>query len=312
MRTIILIQLQGSRYFLCSREETELLSPIRLFLELTVQYDFLKTYKPVSICEKWTDTHPTDLDTHVKKQMLIHGIDNVRGGSYSQPFLTVHQISLLKTEIYGNTQDDSDSVIKEIVEMYGKRAMTNEELKTELDELTRNYEKYKGEKEMLDTIWVDISAAHVDIRWLETMCETQKEEWRNRASNVGLATTTPIYRLEYQENVKIYRRVLRLLWKMYSIVINILEHPYVVTNKNIQYPQFLFDDFMYHGYFTHFPKMMDMVSEVCSTYRFFVTVIENRIAELEFDIKTWGENTDLRFRYSIALLELCSPFTFTI
>jgi len=56
--------------------------------------------EPIEIIECMETIDPFEEDKIVKKYMLKHGIDNVRGGSYSQVELQDFQLRSLKREIW--------------------------------------------------------------------------------------------------------------------------------------------------------------------------------------------------------------------
>jgi hypothetical protein len=60
---------------------------------------FTKKYKPLSIDKIIENQNDFDEDKFVKEYMSIYGIDNVRGGSYSQLNLDIFQIESLRKEI---------------------------------------------------------------------------------------------------------------------------------------------------------------------------------------------------------------------
>jgi len=62
-----------------------------------------RKYKPVSLEKAIENVSIYDEDRYVKEYMHKHGIDNVRGGSYSTIELTEAQKTLIKKEIWGAT-----------------------------------------------------------------------------------------------------------------------------------------------------------------------------------------------------------------
>ena len=64
---------------------------------------FTQKYKPIEVLEVHPGCDTFDEDKYVKIMMAKYGIDNVRGGSYSQLKLASHTMELLAKEIRGGT-----------------------------------------------------------------------------------------------------------------------------------------------------------------------------------------------------------------
>jgi predicted GIY-YIG superfamily endonuclease len=62
-----------------------------------------KKYKPISLFETFENCDSFDEDKYVKKYMLEHGVDNVRGGSYSQISLDEISRETIRRELVGCT-----------------------------------------------------------------------------------------------------------------------------------------------------------------------------------------------------------------
>lgn len=58
-----------------------------------------KKYKPISVINTFPVTSMFDEDNKVKELMSLHGIDNVRGGTYSQAYLMKEVKDLLEKEL---------------------------------------------------------------------------------------------------------------------------------------------------------------------------------------------------------------------
>jgi len=58
-----------------------------------------KMYQPLSIIEQYTSENPFEEDVLTKKYMVTYGIDNVRGGSYTNIVLQEWQIKSLNNEL---------------------------------------------------------------------------------------------------------------------------------------------------------------------------------------------------------------------
>ena len=60
-----------------------------------------KKYKPIKMNKIVSDVSPFEEDMHVKEYMAKYGVENVRGGSYSQMVLDAATLNLLQKELWG-------------------------------------------------------------------------------------------------------------------------------------------------------------------------------------------------------------------
>jgi hypothetical protein len=298
-RTIYLLKLENFKYFLLAYKEP-ITNIFKFFLESVIKYDYLKLNNPVEILDKYVETHHFDLDIIVKKKMLEFGIDNVRGGSYSSTNLDKHQISFLKKEIFPAKLTEGecpDGVIEEILNKYG--SVTQDKISEIKTTLIKNYEKYQKEKILLESIQMDCSFYKSQLEWLLSKCQEQITSQRN----------TVLYKILNKEDIKTYREIIPIFKKIYQTfltIYNIFDKD--IKNVIIKHPEFVFDDFIYHGHRTHLPDSIKNVDKVISMYRYFLTYIENRLNELDFDISSWGANAEYIFPRAIYFLHL-STFT---
>ena len=95
--SIFVVLLEKNRYFI-QRSYKETNIDFEIFIEFEICYEFPKLYKPVYIVEIIPEENPFHLDYIVKKYMMKYGIENVRGGSYSEPVLSEKQKENLQFE----------------------------------------------------------------------------------------------------------------------------------------------------------------------------------------------------------------------
>jgi predicted GIY-YIG superfamily endonuclease len=100
MTTIYVLKLQNGNYYVGKSD-----NPERRFLEHISGSGsaWTRKYPPTSIKKIYKMKSPLDEDARVKKLMLKHGIDSVRGGSYSSITLSDEQRRTLNREIWGAT-----------------------------------------------------------------------------------------------------------------------------------------------------------------------------------------------------------------
>lgn len=297
MRTIYFLELANSKYFLLAKREPVLNIP-QFFLESILKYNYLKTNNPIRIIDEYPEIHPLDLDTLVKKHMLSLGIDNVRGGSYSTTFLDKGQTAFLTRELFPTKKcpegECPDEVIKEILDKYGSG--NTDESEEKRTQLKNNYEKFKKEKKMLESIKIDTQLYRTQLDWILKKCQEQ----------ITASRDSVLYQILNREDIKTYREILPIFNKIYQTFLTIYEKPVdpIYTDVLVKHPEFALDDFIYHGHRTQLPISIERVEQLIFKYIFFLTYIENRLAELEFDVSSWGSNAEYIFPRAIYFLGL--------
>ena len=100
MTMIYVLKLKNGNYYVGKSN-----NPERRFLEHISGSGsaWTRKYPPTSIKKIYEMKSPLDEDIRVKKLMLKHGIDSVRGGSYSSITLSDEQQRTLNREIWGAT-----------------------------------------------------------------------------------------------------------------------------------------------------------------------------------------------------------------
>jgi hypothetical protein len=292
MATIYCLELENDRFFLFSRP-TPSSNPIELFLEAVLTYEYIRQNKPLAIKEVWPETHPLDLDHHVKKHMLRYGIDRVRGGSYSEPILTSEQLALLTVELKGPTTPFPPEVTKEIIDKYSRVLWSIEEYKKERVRLLSERARFQRESASLAQMrCLDLSKVRADLEWLLTYCETLTGD---------IYPTHGRWNSVLNQLITRYRQMLPNLRDIYSFM-TLSGRPFDMYGMiPIQYPQFLLDDFFYGSWRS---PDREHVRKLCEAYKTFVTTWENRLAEAEFDVASWGPHADERFSCALAVMDL--------
>ena len=288
---IYVIKLQDNRYFLLRTDELK--SDTRILFEAEILYDYPKIYLPESIYAIHIEELYLDLDRYVKHYMYLFGIENVRGGSYTLNTLPDYQQKSLEIELNTASEThESNYELEKIIE-YANTPHEKEDIKTRLNEVKNNYEKYKKEKKL--EIDIDMYQIRIEIEWIRSECDRQRLAFDTNKNK------TYIYRLENTVAIERYRNMLKLLKSMRTIITDVLDIP--IQDVEINHPEFVFDDFLYHHHTIHLQKSTYNVAQVLNTYEYYSDIIENRKAERDFDIASWGPNAERNMPCEIYLLE---------
>jgi len=288
---IVVLYIDYNRYFIFKTTSREKKTDVQLLLEAEIEHDYLKEFKPKYI-EKTIDAE--SVDNYVKRYMRIYGIDNVRGGTYDKKELTKDQRAFLTEEL--REKEDYVDALRELMETYAEQPLTKREIASKIEELKRNLRQYQKDKYELEQIKID--RPRETIRWVLENCQKQYDAFLDNKKN------TYLYKLENKVVLREYRSAIQKLHKIYRIFRQITPHGISShQNSDTRYPEFVLDDFFYHWHRIHMPDAMYRVSELCKAYEFFVTYIENRIAEREFDVASWDKYMEWKVPRAIYLLE---------
>ena len=295
---IYVIELEDGHYFLM-RNDNQHIKDTQLLFEAEIRYEYPKLHLPVCIHSKYSENLQVDLDKYVKQYMLEYGIDKVRGGSYSLPVLPEYKQLALLDEMK-TAQDQSkldntlDYALNEVIE-YANQPHTKEEIRLKQQKIKFNYEKYLKEQSL--RIVFDVESVRKDLIWLYSECENQllhKEQ-------------TYIYALEKMQSVIRYRNLLVKLSQIRTIITGVLEKS--IENIEIKHPEFVLDDFIYHQHRMHLPISIVKANQVYNEYVHYLNIIENRKAECDFDIASWGKHADIVMPNMIYLLDKLRRFS---
>lgn len=98
MSTLYVLQLRGGKYYVGKTDDVQ--ERVRQHIEGNGSA-WTQRHRPIRLVRTVPCTGPLSEDTLVKETMLAYGIDAVRGGSYSNPVLTLEQQNTLRRELRG-------------------------------------------------------------------------------------------------------------------------------------------------------------------------------------------------------------------
>ena len=285
---IYTFELSHAKKFLYSsfpKEESKLIT------EATLYYDYLKIYPIRQIIDKKIQRTGFDIDIITKDYMYYYGINNVRGGSYSNVIFTKSQEEVLHEEF--NTFENADQKPKEyfitlLLEDYKDRLNTKEEVQKEIARITKQREQYNIDKERLDKFkifspWIYTFGDHMIHLRLQCSLYDIKCDSSNCHKDV------------YYDSVR-YKELLKKIKIVYSFITE--NFPEIVEKKDAgdlvycKYPEFIFDKFMYKH---EGVGSLDSVNKICDLFIYFGDFLLNRMNEYEFDILSYGFEDDWTF-----------------
>ena len=296
---IYVLLLEKNKIFLHasnSLDANDIFNEFKLLFDYSLKYPPLKILDSIMIfpsnkilsdsCSHSTNNliekNPTifllNIDKYVKQYMILYGIDNVRGGNYSDEFLDENTLDFLKKELNINKLNNQKVLLEQYYEF---------KKNTQIDKKF-NYEKYivlKNKYSKLKKFNNNKIFNEEILKELEWLCEISKES--------GHFT----YR-EAPENKERYKNIVLLIKQLLAKYEEILEEryeekknsPYFIFMKN---PEFLFDNFFYHQKKNFRPFLSEQDGEkIWQLFELLYYSIYNRLQELEFDLSYFPEDLE--------------------
>jgi hypothetical protein len=261
--TIYVLQLENNKWFLHITQEKK---HENVIYEALTLYDFVKSNPPIQIYESFKTSDYFEINTLTKKYMTWIGIENVRGGIYSDEILPDYLLKSLELEINFVVEEKiNKSTIFNFVS--NKENVTIEDYQNRVN--SYNNLVSKG----YNIITRDIIT---DIEWLQNKIENFENNLKNRFYG--------IVKVEQQTNER-YKKVLHSLelinnyyYKLDEDLIKVEETIY------IKYPKFTLDNFIYHYNLNrNWDTEKEVALDILRKYEYMGYTLINKIDCLEFD-----------------------------
>lgn len=301
---IYCLKLESNKYFLhvsecgCSQNNK---SDEHILLKAEIYHSYLQKYKPISIIKKIKIENIMEVDSYVKQHMMEYGIDNVRGGSYSEEDMhnivpnVLHELQHCNRH-HDKTRDSwVDNLLSDISSINKK--CTAEEIAFKKHDLENTLAKYKREKRQLETISIEGSQIIQDIQWIKEACSRNVEIHNATNQNKNI-------QIKNNEIKDKYKKVLASLNQIHAIFCSCsLSEGSIFTNDiHVKYPHFLLDDFFYHWHHIHLERHMEEVQRVCSVYEDMTNKITQKMKEIESILETYDHDLEWKIPRELHLL----------
>uniref|UniRef100_A0A6C0L7H2 Uncharacterized protein n=1 Tax=viral metagenome TaxID=1070528 RepID=A0A6C0L7H2_9ZZZZ len=257
---IFVIQLENDKWFLHTSKESQI---DRVLFESQVIYDFVRKNPPIKVYEISKSTHYFDINTLTKKYMNFIGIENVRGGIYSDEILPEFLLKSLELEINST------------VEVYNKTSIfdsiSNRENLT-LDDYKKRAIEYN---QLLSTGYKSITRDFfTNLEWLNNKVESYDYENQMHCADKFNKEETDRYKnlLSDMDTVRNY------YYKLDEDKIK------VDISVSLKYPGFTLDYFTYHQYWNKNLETEKVIAlDILRKYKFMGYTLINIIDCMEFD-----------------------------
>jgi len=314
---IYVLLLDHGKIFVHSSNSTDIED---IFTEYKLLYEYSIKYKPLNILDSFqtnypesnnylitnsqsystkslASTHPKmfylEIDKVVKQYMMIYGMENVRGGSYTNETFSYFTTKLLENEL----NIDKYQHNKDLLNQYKDYCSTHLSYEiAELDKYILFKNKYNRLKKMNEishtfkSMNTEIQNDNLEefdehilnhLEWLYNICIDKSPEVNRKKS----------------ENIEKYRKTVDYIKKIYIKYLYVLEEKddfpcrssYILYMK---YPEFLFDPFFYHEKKDTGYCLSENDCQIWEVFQLIYYTIYNRIQELEYDMSFFPKDIE--------------------
>jgi hypothetical protein len=298
---IYFIELENQKYFL------HLSLPIYeefLFKEIQFTFDFVKNNPPIQTLLILDIKDELEINYFVKFFMRHYGINNVRGGNYTDEILSDNIVGFLKKEINAKFSDYQiyfDN-FKNILTNYDSNQFDNEQYNI----LTNQILVYINKKKLYSFLFKNRNINNLkkifdDFEWIQ-----QEVEYVINKHKLGLLNYNLLNKnyssLQYKQILKNFKNIINIYFLLNEEQLNIYLNPYLRTKISsikkydnfelisLKNPEFLLDNFFYHNRIIHnwnneiCDKQINKINDFINNLKNISYTVLNLIDELEFDI----------------------------
>lgn len=169
--TVYALELSHKKWFIYVSSEHDIKD---VYLKSQLQHEYIANHLPI-LSHNSTNIHDVlDINYFVKKYMRMYGINNVRGGSYSNEILSSNTKEVLEKEINASF-NDYNKYIDTSIDDYKKISLwSSDKIKETKKELLRKQELFTIENEQYNTLQKPFHNSNnkisrqliVDFNWL--------------------------------------------------------------------------------------------------------------------------------------------------
>ena len=300
-----IILLEKDKLFLhVSVHNKENMNTILLECELIHKYVLIN--KPIRILETIVIYQDDELDFFVKKYIKYNGIDNVRGGSYSNEKLSIVERIHINREHSHKLEINKIQcdIISDIIVRYKDiDTWSIDKIKTTYVECKKHRDKYENETQMLHNFTIGHQNVVInriilaDLKWLSNECIKSI-----KLIPYIIDVTNKSY--EETEKIRKYKNIVKKLKSIYTMFTDYMD----VTNHyqpviHLYSPETILDQYFYNPTVNQCILQYDTLSVYLSMCEYMAYCIICRIDEYEFDVKSYPSNFEMSNKYEIAFLE---------
>lgn len=257
-----------------------------IMLTCQLLFDFVKNNPPIRIMHKTTVCDLCEVDCYVKKNMKLHGIEKVRGGTYSMEVIPDNLLAGIELELLNSnatTISTEHKIANDIINKYKYNDNTRN-LTTERLNLQTAAAEYKSILAKRDRICNGLDRTFLkDLEWIRNY---------SPSSNGKISVND---RHKYED----------VLFKMKSLYTSFTGGIYISTPfPYLKYPEFVLDTLFFHSrHISDWEKFETDKQDILNQFEYMAYWTFNRVDEYDFDIFTIiGEGLDIfEIKYNLSM-----------
>ena len=304
MNSLYVLELSEEKWYLHISNSDDI---NKVYMECKLISSFVRKYLPIVSYESTKIFNDYDLDTYLKKYMRNYGINNVRGGIYTEIILNETENLIINNNCENKLIPINEKIdmIDNIVDRYKDLdEWSKEKIEEEILNINTNYEYYKKSKCLYNQMKQPINGIvfsyniKKSLSWLNKMViMNAKYILSGNAEKKKLCTG-----YEYKQYVDVITEIKNayLIYNSYlSDEITMIRYSPII---HIQSPRILFDEFMCHVNVNTITDNFEIALKLIESIEGMVYTVVCRLQELEFDIHSFGELYEDKVEYSLKYL----------
>lgn len=281
-----------------------------IMLECEIMHEYLQKYKPLRILESIALRQTCEVDFIVKKYMKCYGIDNVRGGSYTDFELTSDEKKFIQREhlmTIDKMQSKCDAMMTMFNEYKDIHTWSLDKIRMEMSLVTRQQSLYDNEKTMLNKLSIgknNIQTNRIfltDLKWLLNQCAKNIQQHSIFVSPTSKVTSSSVNR---DVNGK-YKQILNKMKALYAIFCEHIDVEIKYEPRiHLYAPETLLDACFFHCHQErNWDSYVFQVINLIECYEYIFYCVITKIDEYKFDVNTYPPDFELTNRYRMNYLQ---------
>jgi hypothetical protein len=268
--------------------------------ESAILFEFVRENRPIMVFDSTRYVDVFELNALVKRYMKYYGIENVRGGSYTDSVLPDHVIASIDEELFQDTGilDENIVMMEEIYRTYEDRYTTPDEIRAETQRVEQDLQKYYAIQEKCRLITINRNVFD-DFDWIKRRIIDVKHYCSTNTDFKPPVLDT----IEVRKYNQIIQTLQAITRQFHTIVkdnsLLFEDSPYLLTQPDVQLETLFFHSHLIHDseiYFSRIEKMMNY-------FEYMTWVLINRSEEFHFDLGQYELHFEKRAKLALQYLQ---------